>query len=419
MVASDLRFGGKNAATISSPRFDRLSVFILFCGLTSPIIIQAVGLLFLGEIILSVFGLFILLNRFFPSPNRWTVQILSSPVLQQSLIALGITFLGYFISDWHAHSSTADCLRGWARLIFLFLDIVALSCASLQNRWNLWWFSIGLGVGGVIRAAIIGDVFNPENWKGLFSPAFSLLLLICTSPIPNQYILAGLIGLFGLVNVILDARILALQCLIVSAITWVKIKNVTKIPIKKILISLCIALFLLLAVYSYTEGQYASRRDGSNITRMAGYQVAAKAILESPIIGYGSWAKNKEYANEYIDLIKLSYPEPLRPRLYEEVAYIPAHSQIVQAWVEGGILGIAFFLWFGYGLIWGIMFLVNQPYYNRFFPLFLFNLVISFWHFWASPFASGHRITMAISVATLCILSLEEHYQLRQKRLQV
>jgi O-antigen ligase len=417
MATSNPAFNSKNIHAVSALKFDRLSVFVLFCGLTSPIIIQALGLLFLGEIVLSLFGILILLNRFFPSPNRSTVQMLSSPILQQSLIALSITFFGYFISDWHAHSSTADCLRGWARLVFLILDIVALCCVSIQNRWNLWWFSIGLGVGGVIRSIIIGDIFNPENWKGLFSPAISLLLLICTSPIPNQYILAGLIGLFGLVNVLLDARILALQCLVVSAITWVKIKNVTRIPIKKILISLGIAFLLLLTVYSHTEGQYASRRDGSNVTRLAGYQVAVKAILESPVLGYGSWAKNKEYANEYIDLIKLSYPAPLRLKLYQETAYIPAHSQIVQAWIEGGIFGIAFFLWYGYRLIWGFMFLVNQPFYNRFFPLFLFNVVTAFWHFLASPFASGHRITMAISIATLCILNLEDYYNVRQRQL--
>jgi O-antigen ligase len=385
-------------------KFDTLSLIILISGLTSPIVLQQLGLLFIGEILLSFFGIYILINLAIQPFYKQRKNIFNEPIFQQFLIALAISLFGFFLSDWITNNSTANFLRGWAKLVFLILDVVALGFASYENPWNIWWFNVGLGVGGMIKSLIVGDIFGADNWKGQFSPAISLLLLICTSPIPNQKILAWLIGLFGLVNMYVDARSLALQCLIVSFIIWFKLKNSFRFSWRKIIIPTVSIFLLLLLIYSQSQSTFTNRRETSNTVRGAGYQIAFKAIWDSPIIGYGSWAKNRELAKEYIDLTRHTYNTYTMPKI-DEIENIPAHSQILQSWVEGGILGITFFTLYGYRLVQALFHLVVQKSYNQFFPLFIFNFLISLWHLIASPFASAHRISVAVSVVMICILA--------------
>jgi hypothetical protein len=393
-------------ANSSSLKFDNLSCIILICGLTSPIVLQQLGLLFIGEILLALLGIYILIDLVFQPFYKQKKNIFSEPVFQQFMIALAISLFGFFISDWLTNTSTANFLRGWAKLVFLVLDIISLGFASYKNPWNIWWFNLGLGVGGMIKSLIIGDIFSADNWKGQFSPAISLLLLICTSPIPNQNILACVIGLFGLVNMYVDARSLALQCLMVSCIIWVKSKNTLRFSIRKMIIPAVAVLCLLGIIYFQTQGNYMARRDTSNTIRGAGYHIAWKAIQESPIIGYGSWAKNRDLAKEYIDITRHTYSNIDAVPKIDEIENIPAHSQILQSWVEGGMLGTTFFVLYGFRLVQGLFRLVIQSTYNQFFPLFFFNFLISLWHWIASPFASSHRISIAVTVVMLCLLAM-------------
>jgi O-antigen ligase len=395
-------------------KFNNLSFLILICGLSSPIILQQLGLLFVGEILLAMVGIYVLLDLAFQPFYKRKENIFGQPIFQQFMVALAISIFGFFLSDWITNNSTANFLRGWAKLIFLVLDVVALGFTSYKNPWNIWWFNLGLGIGGMVKSLVIGDIFSADNWKGQFSPAVSLLLLICTSPIPNQKILAWLIGLFGLINMYVDARSLALQCLFVSFVIWAKLKNSFRFSIGKIIIPAVSIFLLLVIIYFQTQNNYMSRRDASNTIRGAGYQIALKAIWESPIVGYGSWAKNRDLAKEYIDLTRHTYNQYTMPKI-DEIENIPAHSQVLQSWVEGGILGITFFALYGYRLVQGLFRLVVQKSYNQFFPLFIFNFLISLWHLIASPFASAHRISIAVSVVMLCIMTMQFDQQVNSK----
>jgi hypothetical protein len=69
---------------------------------------------------------------------------------------------------------------------------------------------------------------------------------------------------------------------------------------------------------------------------------SAQAIIDSPVIGHGSWAKDPKYA----DILVSS----LGQHGYEiqgesESDLIPSHSYIMGAWVEAGVVGAIFWFW--------------------------------------------------------------------------
>jgi O-antigen ligase len=69
---------------------------------------------------------------------------------------------------------------------------------------------------------------------------------------------------------------------------------------------------------------------------------SAQAIIDSPVIGHGSWAKDPKYADILVSA--------LGQHGYEiqgesESDLIPSHSYIMGAWVEAGFVGAVFWLW--------------------------------------------------------------------------
>ena len=65
--------------------------------------------------------------------------------------------------------------------------------------------------------------------------------------------------------------------------------------------------------------------------------VSTQAILDSPVLGHGSWAKDTKYVDLLSDrLASLGYealpPDPA------DIGVIPAHSYLLGSWVEGGVL---------------------------------------------------------------------------------
>jgi O-antigen ligase len=220
---------------------------------------------------------------------------------------------------------------------------------------------------------------------------------------------------WGLINVILDYRSLGFFCFFVATVVWVKTGKHSTVQISKFVLPVCLSLLMLIVAYLGTQQSYADRRLASNEGRFAAYEVALKAISQSPLVGYGSWATNKEFSELYLNLTGGNRSFASSERLAAQ-AVIPSHSQILQSWVEGGILGTAFFAFLGYKLVMSIAFIVFERQYDSLLPLFLFNLLVSTWNLFASPFGGNHRIPIAIAVATICVLSYEKSHKLRTRR---
>jgi hypothetical protein len=129
--------------------------------------------------------------------------------------------------------------------------------------------------------------------------------------------------------------------------------------------------------------------------------VSSQAVIDSPILGHGSWAKDFAYA----DLLQGRLSE----LGYEmgggssDIGLIPSHSYLMQSWVWAGLLGGVFWLAILAIAVW----LLANLYVFRveLMPLFVFSTTLLLWNTAFSPYGAGARIQATYAIA-LCLLGL-------------
>jgi O-antigen ligase len=357
------------------------------------------GELFVGEIILPL--LTVVLLMFAP-----TKRLLRNQVLRHCLIALTITLAGYMLADAIHHTKPHDFLRGWARVIVLGTNFLGLGLLGLLDEAYLWWYSLGLGFGsGAIYLAMGTPV---DQWKFSYALSASSVVL-CLASFPSRFVSALIMAGYGVANVIsFDSRETAGISLLVAVLLWARRGGRSKhaLSVAKLATASVVAVLALGIVFAATQALYKHHRHRSDAGRWANVEAALASIESSPIIGHGSWAVDMrmevafriayyEFTGENLDPVS-SYNSARRP-----------HSQILAAWYEGGLPGLAFFLYFGCVLIKYTWYCTMERPYNYMTPLYLFVSLQSFWHLIMSPFGGSQRLVIAFTVAVLCRLCQE------------
>src|SRR5262249_38936416 len=84
------------------------------------------------------------------------------------------------------------------------------------------------------------------------------------------------------------------------------------------------------------------------------------------------------------------------------------HSELLQSWVEGGVLGAVFFLVLGYQLLkWFPELAFRRP-RDGLTPIMLLYTLSALWHLVFSPFALGARLFAALACTSLVLVALEK-----------
>lgn len=84
---------------------------------------------------------------------------------------------------------------------------------------------------------------------------------------------------------------------------------------------------------------------GTLLGRRKEILASSQAIIDSPIIGHGSPAKDASY----IDLATHAYEQlGYESSGVSEIELIPTHSYLFGAWVGAGIIGAVFWIWIAY-----------------------------------------------------------------------
>jgi hypothetical protein len=88
-------------------------------------------------------------------------------------------------------------------------------------------------------------------------------------------------------------------------------------------------------------------------------------------------------------------------------SYFAPHSQILHAWMEGGILGAALFFSLAYYLLKTSYWLVKTRPVDYLTPLLLYSLIIVIFNLFMSPFSASHRLGIATGAALIVMLNIE------------
>lgn len=390
-------------------RITGLGILCFLCGTTVDVRFDLGGGLFLIEPLIALLALQCLLAL---GPGKSFVAHLFLGFIVAGLV----TFSGYLLSDLVAANEPAQFLRGWGRVGFLILDCSALMILAAHGRQNIWWLAVGIAVGGIASLGLAGAPIS--EWKSGYGE-FVALLVVALAPLAPAPLAAAFVGSFGVLCMFLDYRSLGAVCLLVGmAMLWQPPINGGNALRRRLLIGLtmAIAITAVIATVTLTKEEFSERRQQSNIGRYAGIVVAWRAITESPLIGYGSWAADRRFGRMFqMEIAQLERENPSargdgRSSGSDNQSILP-HSQILQACVEGGILGIAFFVLYGYHLFRGLHWFAVQGGKDRLRSLFVFLLMMGLWHFFASPFLGSKRIEIAMAVAVIFVAAHERRFQ--------
>jgi hypothetical protein len=342
---------------------------------------------------------------------------LSKSVVRNIIIFALLWLCAQMLTDIIRETSFADWSRGWSKIVFFQLNFIALYLLLSKRQARIIYFCAGIAVGQIVSYFVNPNSFVAEYpWKfGLGYPITTLFVLLSQTAFIRR-IKHGtevVIGVAAVLNLLLGFRSLALICVSTTVYIFTNERSHRLLRANKLskwaLIKLII-LFIGVGVvtaesyrYAAQNGwlseketikykQQASGKYGVLLSGRTEFIASSAAILDSPVIGHGSWAKDPKYSLIVAQI--LSEFEYENPAMYiSKDDLIPTHSYLFGAWVESGIMGAVFWGW--------LLLLVLKTLWKlhigreKLLPLVAFICFNMLWNILFSPFGAETRMYVA------------------------
>lgn len=383
-----------------------------FAGVLTPFTVSLGGEMPIGELVLFFAAAWALL--IVALSHLWPGPLWRDPVFLGFMLCQGLALAAYVVSDVWRGSAPHDFVRGWARMVFLAVDLAAIAYLVGCSALNFVLLLVGVQLGEVLKVLLQGALFG-DVWK------FGYALPVTVGAL----LLAGRFGLvvsgcaaaaLGVLHFALDFRSLGMLCLLVAALVGVQaFPRAARAWIAPV--GLACGLALGVAVYAHTrsdrEGQRSTRSD---VERTAMVVAALEAFRDSPLVGHGSWFSRTEVMDNFMVLreegARLAGVGGFAGANEIEEEPVALHSQLLVTLAEGGLFGAAFFIPYALGLAWALH---NQVVVRAWTPLSAlrhFVLCLALFHVFLSPFSGAHRVGIALA-AVLVVLIHRERAELR------
>jgi hypothetical protein len=370
-----------------------------------------------GQLIVTEILLFAMLPWLWGARDRL-------PLPQWFVLLWGGWLVSQIATDLVMGSAFADYARGWAAILFTLTDFAAiLVLVSTPRRARL--FALGLAASGVLSYFIVPNIYaagDPWKWAFAMPIGFALAAALSGSIGTRMPLVPiGAFVTFGALNLVLGFRSLGGVAVIASGYlllnTLVGRRQARARPsIRTTIVGL---LFCVIAAFSISQGYDAAAAGGLlGASAQAKYVAqsgslgvlvggrpeilaSSQAIIDSPILGHGSWAKDFKY----VDLLtarlsSLDYEIGAGP---SDVGLIPAHSYLLGSWVWAGVLGGVF--WVAILLLAGWLLVNLHGVRLSLAPLLVFSTALFLWNIMFSPYGNSARLTASYGIA-LCLLGL-------------
>jgi O-antigen ligase len=340
------------------------------------------------------------------------------------LILVAAWLVGTVVADTYNEGSWAvNRMKGIARVVFFAFDFIAL--AILLNRKTRRMIVFALSMIPVFVSA--GREFRGDfltEWKFGYSSALTIVALIAASYYNAKQKYKTCIFIFLLLsalNLYFAFRSQLVIILIAGALTLPIFEDQrvsARSHTQTVSTSSNFRPFVLLALaggailianqaikFAATQGFLGENISSKFQTQSSGKLgvlfggrpetlVAIQAIIDSPIIGHGSFAGDPKYLELKQDLqYEYGYSDSDTP---DEQGAIPTHSHLTMAWVESGIFGGLLWL---YILVLTLRAILQTAIHRQpLSPLYCYFLVNFVWDILFSPFGSVNRLQGAYFV---------------------
>jgi O-antigen ligase len=345
---------------------EKLVAFLL--GLGARLNIKLIGYLPFSE--LALIALFPLLFGRYAATGA--IKRASLP-----LTLLAVWLGGQIFTDIYRSTDLSLAARGCARIIVFttcipfFMDFMKKGCYQ-----KILWFTIGLVPSFALSAFVfrsgvhegrervygVSEINWETHWGGVFG---GIVLILCLylygrSRVACYSLAAGMgayqilrgsrstggLGIFGV------ALTIAVNAL-VGRDWFARVRRGLSFPKFVLLVAVIFSAgYGTLSAYSYAASRgmlgdkSLQKYMAQSATRFGligggrpGFICGLLAISESPWIGYGSWPTDEtDLMKRTCDLLGVKYQKPS----IRDYPVIPAHSQLLIAWVEAGFAGVFF-----------------------------------------------------------------------------
>ncbi len=401
-MAGNRNFPGIFPEPAATIRVSAIAILVLLCGALTPIKLNLIGEIFASELLLPLLALAV---RFSPGGNR----ALREPLFAIFLLASFATLGGYVLSDLVRGTRPDQFLRGWGRVGLIVSDFIALAVIFAQDRRHLWWYALGAGIGSILFLRLVSHA-PLALWKFGYADA-----VLATSAALGVFLplraASVWIALLGVYSMWTDFRSFAGICLTIAGYLWIRAARPLR-PLAgsgstfKLLLAAGAVLALVLVTLSLTGGSGTGRRNESDAGRRAAFETGVEAVKRSPLIGYGSWAENRELAAMYLNRVNELRGLKAGAAVERNTVFNP-HSQILHAWFEGGIFGTALLVTMLWQLFRNGGWLTMRRPVDVLTPLLFYFTLSMLWNLFMSPFSAPHRLGIAIGAAILVMMCIE------------
>src|SRR5712664_236351 len=283
-------------------------------------------------------------------------------------VCLGLMWLAaQVLTDIIRESPVEDYSRGWSKILLTVAHFATVALLVRESKRRFILYGAGLVLGGVLTfyiAPTFADYAVVFPWKfGLGLPVTILVCLIAGMLAHRSRIVAvAMITAIGAINVYLGFRSLGGVCAVSAIHSYFQLslqfadRRVRKVQMVLAVAGLAAGMWGISAIYAHgaqsgwfgydAQYKYEVQSSGDAGILLGGrdeFFASSQAIIDSPVIGHGSWAKDPKYkAILYDRMAELGY----KPWLGElEADLIPSPSYVLGAWVESGVVGAVFWCW--------------------------------------------------------------------------
>jgi hypothetical protein len=413
--------GHRYSADMKKAIRDRfIDILVISIPLFSFIEFKIVGRLFMSETLLICLFPFLI----FKFNNR---NLLLAPLPKIMVVLLLAWLAGQVATDLIQHTPFADYIRGWAKISVTIINFSMLYILIYGSRRRIVLYAIGLALGGILKFYFNPNIYAVDYpWKfGIGGPLTWLIIIFASSRNVRWFPLrAVIVSLVSVLNLYMGFRSYSGICFLTVVylfLQWLwNIKGTQRAKLSsKNLFLICIV--ILIASFIFIKGYGHMARKGllgekarqiyeqqskGDLGLLIGGRseilVSIRAIMDSPIIGHGSWAKSYRYSNTLIYLKRILGYYPSR---YDDLGLIPTHSHLFGAWVEAGILGAVFWIWVISLPIRGMSKLIRTK--EILTPFFAFISFLLIWDVLFSPYGAELRIMIPYYIiVTMSILPM-------------
>ncbi|RYE55497.1 MAG: hypothetical protein EOP48_10095, partial [Sphingobacteriales bacterium] len=315
------------------------------------------------------------------------------------ITCLGLLYLmSLIISDIFRNTTLVDCLRGWSKVGLMIFAIPLLGALYGGREKRLAAYFFGLMCSPFLKIALYGyevDIYKffigyPIStlafyFAGNKKIAFGRILPLAAGVlafIMNSRSLAGITFVSGLFNFMNSSK-----------------EKLSSVSQKKVILNIVIiSLSALIVAQMYTlaapqgwlgeaarekfiaQSSESSTGEFSVLSGRPELFFSFPKIIEPPLIGHGSWARDEDFYVSRSRELGLRISESVRER-----GLIPTHSHFFGAWVEAGLLGAFFWLIIAFKIAESLLKgRLNR--YRSLAPIVIFLMINFFWEIWFSPF---------------------------------